>query len=77
MSRFYFHVRDGDRFVRDQKGAELEDEEAVRFQARFVARDLVAQAICADATIDGREVVVVNEAGADVLHLPVRDVLKL
>jgi hypothetical protein len=77
MSRFYFHVRDGDVVVRDNMGADLEDAEAVRFQARCVARDLLAQAICADMKINGREIIVVDEAGADVLHLPVRDVLKL
>ena len=77
MSPFYFHVHEGDQLLRDRKGTELEDEAAVRFEARFVARNLVAQAICADTKINGREIVVENEAGADVLHLPVQDVLKL
>lgn len=77
MSRFYFHVRDGNEFERDNKGMELEDDDAVRFQARFIARNLVAQAICADKAINGREIVVVNEAGADVLQLPLRDVLNI
>ena len=40
MSRFYFHVREGDQLLRDRKGTELEDEAAVRFEARFVARNL-------------------------------------
>lgn len=77
MSIFFFHVRDGDVLVRDHKGTELEDADAVRFQARCVARDLLAQAICADMKINGREIVVENEQGIDLLHLPVRDVLKV
>ncbi len=77
MSRFYFHVRDGDALTRDYRGTELEDADAVRFQARCVARDILAQVICADMTINGREIVVENEQGAHVLHMPVRDVLKL
>ena len=70
MSRFYFHVRDGDMLTRDFRGTDLEDADAVRFQARCVARDLLAQVICADMKINGREIVVENDQGMDVLHLP-------
>jgi hypothetical protein len=45
MSRFYFHLRDGDQLVTDDEGTDLPDLFAARREAVLCARELVAEAI--------------------------------
>ena len=45
MPRFFFDTRDGDRFIRDDEGIELDGIEAARDQATRGLRDLAKDAI--------------------------------
>ena len=41
MARYYFHIRDGDRLIRDDEGIELPSLEAARAEAILVTREAV------------------------------------
>jgi hypothetical protein len=45
MSRYYFHIRDGLRFVPDEEGMECHNLFAVQSEARASARDLTEAAL--------------------------------
>lgn len=45
MTRFYFHIRMGDRIVIDQEGSDLPDPAAARAEALASARQILADAI--------------------------------
>ena len=45
MPRYYFDTRDGDHFVRDDEGVELDGIEGARDQATLALRDLAKDAI--------------------------------
>ena len=45
MGRFYFHIRMGEQFIRDQEGSDFSDVAAARLEALATARDVLADAI--------------------------------
>ena len=45
MSRYYFHIREGQAFVRDEEGTECRDMNAVLNEAQASARDIAQAAL--------------------------------
>jgi hypothetical protein len=45
MSRFYFHLRSGEKLIADQEGSDLPDFAAARLEALDAARYILADAI--------------------------------
>jgi hypothetical protein len=45
MSRYYFHIRDGDSLIHDDEGMECRDLAAAMEEALFTARDLALTAL--------------------------------
>jgi hypothetical protein len=73
MARYFFHLRDGDRLLRDDaEGEELPSLEAVRLYAIQSARELLSQ-----AALSGRagglhqQIEVADACGRTVLTMPV------
>ena len=52
MARYFFHIRDEDRLVRDEEGMELPNLDAARKEAVVSAHSIVAEAIGGDEPLD-------------------------
>jgi len=77
MPRYFFHIRDGETVIRDNKGTELPDLEAAQFEARMHARDLVVDCLRSGREIDGRRIEIADESGATLESTTVRSVLEI
>ena len=75
MPRYYFHVCQGDSVVPDAVGSELTDLATAELEARITARDLVLGYIKAGCPVDGREIDIVDAAGAVLETVKVRSVV--
>jgi hypothetical protein len=69
VPRYFFHIRDGDRFEPDEYGVELRDAEAAHDEALRAAGEMVRDAAIAGRDISARSLEVVDEAGAPVLSV--------
>ncbi|HEX4534253.1 MAG TPA: hypothetical protein VH000_08475 [Rhizomicrobium sp.] len=76
MPRFYFHVRDGDGRIDDFEGMECPDIESAKKEADVAARELVAEALKFHEHLDGRTIEIVDENGAVVAEVLLRNVLE-
>ena len=75
MSRFYFHLREGDTVIPDDEGQDLPDlSEALR-EAQLAARDLLAEAIRSGKERVPDAFVIADEAGRAIGTLPLAAVL--
>jgi hypothetical protein len=74
MPLYYFHVRDGESFIPDREGVELADLDAARREVQESARELAVQRIRSRQKIDGLTIEVIDESGALVETMHVRDV---
>jgi hypothetical protein len=72
MTRYFFHVRDGDRLLLDDEGEELPDLVAARSYAIESARQLLSQAVLNGTAGSVRQLIqVLDEGGQTVLAIPV------
>jgi hypothetical protein len=71
MSRYYFHLTDGNQTVDDADGLEFAGEAAARDEARLFARDLASGKVMNDRNWSGWMVAITNEAGQEVERIPV------
>jgi hypothetical protein len=77
VSMFFFHVRTGERFARDEEGIDLPDLDAARQEATASVREIVANAILAGEPVGDRAVHVVDQTDALVFAIQFRDVIRL
>jgi len=77
MPRFYFHIRDGERLIKDPEGSELSDLESARAEALVGARELLAAKLKAGEVIDGQRFEIVDEGGNLLTVVPLKDVVRL
>ena len=70
MTRFYFHVRDGDALRKDTIGVDLPSVDAAREEALASARDILADEIRHGEALDRRRFEVWDEAGVPHFILP-------
>lgn len=75
MTRYFFHIRHGERLIEDPDGQEFEDPAAALAEARRAAKDLVILAIQADRTVDDGSIEVHDDAGSLVGAVDLVDVL--
>jgi Domain of unknown function (DUF6894) len=71
MSRYYFHLTDGNQTLDDAEGLEFAGEAAAREEARVFARDLASGKLRNDRNWSGWMVAITNEAGQEVERIPV------
>jgi hypothetical protein len=72
MSRYYFHIRDGETLVPDEEGTECRDMVAVQEEARASVRDLFNVAILSFSRQPLAFIVIEDEDGNAVEMLPAR-----
>jgi hypothetical protein len=77
MPRYYFHIREGDKFERDPEGSEHASPEEARREALAAAREMVAEAVLHDELIDGRTFEVADENGALVAVVAFKSVIRI
>jgi hypothetical protein len=75
MPRYYFHVREGQNFCRDEEGEELEDTEAARHEAISSTREIVGEKILHGGSLDSRIIEIADETGKVVETVSTREVL--
>jgi plasmid stability protein len=75
MSRFYFHLRDGDQFVTDDEGTDLPDLFAARREAVLCAREILAEAIKSGKRRVPEFLVIADEAGRELGTSAIADAL--
>jgi hypothetical protein len=75
MSRFFFHVREGERLVRDEEGSECPDLAAAREEAKASARDLAKQYLDDRTAPDPLCVEICDAAGRVLTVLPMAELL--
>lgn len=75
MTRYFFHIRDGEELIGDEEGVELRNEEAARGEADRAARDLLIDQIKQRRPLDHRRFEVWDEDGVPLFILPIRSVI--
>jgi hypothetical protein len=75
MSRFYFHIRDGEGLVPDEEGMDLLDLEAAKNEAVISAREIMANNLRSGRPLNGQWFEIVNEAGDIVATVKFKDVI--
>jgi hypothetical protein len=73
--RYFFHIRDGDRLVRDEEGTDLPNMDAARAEARASARDLMMEDLKSLRKKEKRWLEIANENGRVIETISIRDVL--
>jgi hypothetical protein len=71
MSRYYFHLTDGNQTLDDAEGLEFAGEAAAREEARLFARNLATGKLRNDRNWSGWMVAVTDEAGQQVERIPI------
>jgi hypothetical protein len=54
MPKFYFHIRDGDKWIEDSEGLDLPNAEAAKQEALKAAREMLAARLMAGEVLDGQ-----------------------
>lgn len=77
MSRFYFHIRNGNGFTRDEEGRELADRESAHHAAVKGARSLLSDEVVSGSMDLRGQIEVVDQAGAPVTIVKFGDVVDI
>jgi hypothetical protein len=75
MPRFFFHVRDGGEFSRDEEGQELADVAAARLEAVNTNREMLGERLLHGGTLNHRQIEIADESGHVVEVVTSADVL--
>jgi hypothetical protein len=75
MAHFYFHMRDGERFINDEEGQELLSLDHALEQALLSTRELVADAIKSGRDPGFDALVVADERGRELTSVRAGEVL--
>jgi hypothetical protein len=75
MPRFYLHLWNGDEYVVDQEGDELENAEAAYLEAFEAAKEMAADLIRSHVDVGAYRFDVVDRSGRAVFELPFAEVL--
>jgi hypothetical protein len=75
MPRYFFHVREGSSFHRDEEGQELPDAEAARQEAVNTSREMLGEKLLHGGPLNHRTIEIADETGHVVDEINSRDVL--
>ena len=75
MTRFYFHVRDGDDVSRDTEGRELPSLDAACQEALSTNREMLGESLLHGGPLGHRQIEIANEQGEVLAVLNSRDTL--
>lgn len=77
MSRYFFHIRNGDQLEIDDQGTEFPSKECAVSDARIAAREMIAALLLSGEAFDGRQFEITTEDGSIVDTVEFRSVLNL
>ena len=75
MPRYFFHIREGSTFHRDEEGQELADVEAARREAINAAREMLGEKLLHGGPLNHRSIEIADETGHVVDEVSTRDTL--
>jgi hypothetical protein len=75
MPRYFFHIREGSSFHRDEEGQELPNAEAARTEAINAAREMLGEKLLHGGTLNHRSIEIADETGYVVDEINSRDIL--
>jgi hypothetical protein len=76
MARYFFHIRDGDALICDEEGQELADLEAVHWEAKQSAREIIAERLRGAHKLGGDLIEVEDENGTIIEIVKFSDLVK-
>ena len=75
MPRYYFHIRNGGNLTVDEEGRNFPDISAARKEIMAGVREMIAENLRLGATIYGQQFEIVDESGAIVDVVELKDVI--
>jgi hypothetical protein len=75
MTRYFFHIRDGENLLEDGEGVELGSVDDARAEAERAARDILINNIKQRETLDSRRFEVWDEEGVPRFILPFKSAI--
>jgi hypothetical protein len=77
MTRYYFHVRGPEGFVKDPEGAEFASDDVAVEEARAAARELMAAKVAKGEIVDGGQFEITTEDGDVINTVIFKSVVKI
>ncbi len=75
MKRFYFHIANGSRLIKDEDGIELPSKQSAHVHAVRSTRELVADAIKHGIDLRVDAIIVADEQGKEIARVSTKEVL--
>lgn len=75
LTRYFFHIRDGDVLIEDPDGSDFVSVEEARAEAILSARDLLAERLRSGGVLDGQTIEITDLNGTVVAIVPLRDAI--
>jgi hypothetical protein len=76
MPKFYFHIRDGDKWIEDLEGLDLPNADAAKQEALTAAREMLAVRLMAGEVLDGQTLEIWDRHNL-VAAIPFKEVVEL
>jgi hypothetical protein len=79
MPKYYLHIRDCERLIKDHEGVELPDIVSAKEEAEQAAREILADKVRTGAVVDGdgQKFEIYDAWGNHMISVPFRSVLRL
>jgi len=77
MPRYFLHIRDGERLIKDEEGVELPSIVSAKGEAEQAAREILATKVKSGDIIDGQEFEIYDAWGNHMINVPFKSVLRL
>lgn len=77
MSKYYFHIRNGDTFEVDDVGLDFSNLELAVADAKMAAKEMISDLLTADEIVDQQQFEITDNRGKVVATVPFRSVLRL
>ena len=75
MPRYFFNVREGAHYYRDEEGQHLDDTEAARKEAFSASREILGERVLHGGSIDHRTIEITDQAGHVIDTVTAREVI--
>ena len=76
MTKYYFNIRAGERYIADQEGQEHTDLDEAKEEAMTAAREILSEAVRFGEVIDGRRFEITDSEGNLCATVPFSEALR-
>jgi hypothetical protein len=77
MTRFFFHIRDGEEYLEDEEGVELPDLDTAHHEAISAAREMISDMVLRGKVINGQAFEIANADGQILKVVPFKSAITL